>query len=68
MIGIVDDDEDEKDEECDGECDGCNQVKCNCKCQLVLDNFIALNKILAELDLIEHVSNPAIISMVYYQV
>lgn len=52
----------------DVDCLSCNNEKENCCCEVILNHFIELNRIIAELDLIEHLSSPAIASVVYLQV
>lgn len=51
----------------DVDCLSCNNEKENCCCEVILNHFIELNRIIAELDLIEHLSSPAIASVVYLQ-
>ena len=50
------------------ECSECGEeADTSCRCQDMLNNFTKLNKLLADLNLIEDISNPAIVSVVYEQ-
>ena len=62
------DDLDINEDEEDDECVSCGHEKDNCQCQVLLEKFISLNYTFAELGLIEHVANPAIVTVVYEQV